>query len=251
MGARPMGPGGALKKMTNEFTTRKIEASGSLGGELKKKREEKKLSLKEASKRINVQAGYLEAIENDEYAYLPAPVYVINFLKAYSKLLDIDSVAFVKRYTTELEIRDSIKRQAAGRVKRFPFPFSVTPSRIKLLFIVAGAGLAIFYAGSRIYAITTPSKIHIIYPEHLTFETDRGSIMVRGNVTRSPALTVNGETVYIDDTGNFEEELFLSEGVNTFEFIAVSGFGKEEMSQLKIIFIPPEDSGEETEELHD
>ncbi len=222
-----------------EFTKRKIESSGLLGEEFRRKREEMRLSFKDVSKQIYIQAKYLEAIEKDDYAGLPARVYTLNFLNAYARFLGLDPTKFLKRYTTELEVRDSIRKRTLEAGKPFRFSLPVTPSRIRIVLLVLFAMSAMFYVGLQTVNVMRPPTITLYHPSHMPFETKEGSVMIRGVVRRSSLLTVNGQAVYIDDAGSFERELLLSEGTNVFELAARSSFQKETRTSLTIIFTPP------------
>lgn len=205
---------------------------------MRKKREERGFSLKEVSRAVDVQVKYLEAIEHDDYVNLPARVYTFNFLKAYLHFLDLgqDQERLIKRYGAELEVRDSIQKRATGHTNK-KFPFAITPSVVKMIVVAVVGGFILFYFASRLYGIFSPPIIYVIYPERNTTEINQGSIILKGRLEKSSALTVNGESVYIDDEGRFEEELFLSDGLNVFELVAVSRFNKEAREYLRITLV--------------
>ncbi len=228
----------------DEFTTRKLESSGSLGGEFKRAREEKRFSLKEASEAINIRTKYLEAIENDDFTQLPARVYALNFLKAYARFLGLEERKLVKRYTTELEVRDSIQERRSTTAKR-TIPVRINPFVLKVAMALLAGGFALFYVASRLYGIFSPPIVHITHPEDEVHISEQGSLVLKGAVERSSSLTVNGEPVYIDDNGRFSQEVFLSEGVNTFELVAVSRFNKETKEHIKITFVRPQEEDED------
>lgn len=64
-----------------------IELTGQLMREL---RETQGLELREISERTKIGIGYLEAIEDENFAKLPAVVYVRGFLVEYARMLRID-----------------------------------------------------------------------------------------------------------------------------------------------------------------
>lgn len=221
-----------------EFTRRKIEHTRGWGEELRKKREENKLSLKDASRSTHIQIKYLEAMENDEYEKLPARVYAVNFLLAYSKYLGLDAKKIVERYVTELEVSGSIQKKMSGEKKTKRF-FSVCPRTIRTAFFAVGGIMAVCYVFLRLYGLMSPPVIHVVYPPSVSFGTTEDLIEINGSIERGIALTVNGEPIYINEDGTFAKELFLSEGTNVFELILVNRFEKETKEYIKINRIAP------------
>ena len=75
------------------------EFSGAL---LRAVRRSKGVRLSEVSDRTKVGLHFLESIENDAYADLPAPVYVRGFVTEFAKMLDLDpervSGSYVRHY---------------------------------------------------------------------------------------------------------------------------------------------------------
>ena len=72
-------------------------------------RESQGVSLKDVSARTKVGLAYLEAIEADDFAALPAPVYVRGFVGEIAKSLKLDAAqvarTYVRRYRRYLEER--------------------------------------------------------------------------------------------------------------------------------------------------
>jgi cytoskeletal protein RodZ len=65
---------------------------------LKAKREALGFSLKDVFRRTRVSVAYLEAIENGDFCLLPESIYAKNFIKSYTRFLDIDSRLILARY---------------------------------------------------------------------------------------------------------------------------------------------------------
>ena len=62
----------------------------SIGGFLKRRREDLGLTLKELAGRTKIRSTYLESVEREDYAKLPAPVYLRGFVIEFAKALQID-----------------------------------------------------------------------------------------------------------------------------------------------------------------
>lgn len=80
----------------------------SLGQTLRTKREKKKLSLDDVSKKLCIKEVYLKALEDGHYYAFPNRVYGIGFLRTYSKFLGLDSDLMVAEFHAETsDIKDA------------------------------------------------------------------------------------------------------------------------------------------------
>lgn len=71
----------------------------SIGQSLREARERKGISLPEARQALCIHASYLDALENDDFDKLPAPVYARAFLRQYARYLDLDPEPLVEQYS--------------------------------------------------------------------------------------------------------------------------------------------------------
>jgi len=74
------------------------QSKTSLGAYLREQRESKGLSIDEASIETNIARKYIEALENDEYGFFPAEMYVTGFLSSYIEILEIDKEVVLAMY---------------------------------------------------------------------------------------------------------------------------------------------------------
>jgi len=70
-----------------------------LGHILREARETKGLSLEQVQEETRINATYLAAMENGEYAVLPSPVHVRGFLRNYARFLGLDPQPLLERYS--------------------------------------------------------------------------------------------------------------------------------------------------------
>lgn len=75
---------------------------GSLGEELRRAREEKGVSLREAEEATKIRLRYLAALEKEEFQALPGRVYTIGFLRIYASYLGLDAERLVHQLKTFL-----------------------------------------------------------------------------------------------------------------------------------------------------
>ena len=70
----------------------------TLGQELKRRREEKKISLQEMSDATRIGIRFLQAIEADDYSALPGGIYSRSFIKAYARFVKMDEEEALGRF---------------------------------------------------------------------------------------------------------------------------------------------------------
>jgi flagellar biosynthesis protein FlhG len=89
----------AERLLLKEELTREINPNTSFDGALLSKvRESQGILLEEIATRTKISVGYLKAIENDDFAALPALVYTRGFLQQIAKLLGLDSAQVTRTY---------------------------------------------------------------------------------------------------------------------------------------------------------
>ncbi|MBY5034072.1 helix-turn-helix domain-containing protein [Streptococcus gallolyticus] len=73
----------------------------SIGEVLKTARESRGWSLTEVQRLTQIQAKYLQALEYNDFAFIPDKVYARNFLERYAEVLDLDSEVLLDAYDTD------------------------------------------------------------------------------------------------------------------------------------------------------
>ena len=93
-----------------------------IGDELRAAREARHLSLSEVSERLHIRSVYLEALENENWALIGAPVYVRGFLRTYARYLGLEPEPAVQDFNETLarvpaaapERRVTVRRSRRG-----------------------------------------------------------------------------------------------------------------------------------------
>ena len=70
----------------------------SLGSYLRQERERQQVSLQEIAAATKIQYKFLEALEHDAYDQLPAPPFVVGFLRAYAQYVALDPETVLTAY---------------------------------------------------------------------------------------------------------------------------------------------------------
>lgn len=80
----------------------------SFGEELRKEREIRGISLAEIAEATKVSRRFLGAIENDDFATLPAPVFTRGFIREYARYLGLNAEEMVTRYSHFLDAQGRV-----------------------------------------------------------------------------------------------------------------------------------------------
>ncbi len=197
-----------------DFNVKRLMRTKTLGERLKKVREEAGLSLEEAEIGTQVRLKYLEAIENGQYSILPGPVYIENFLRKYAAWLGV-SEEFVIDVYRHKEQKVLKKEYQPGFSRRLPsVPKSIiTPKMVRVGAIALAVVMCLAYVGWEVAKIFSPPKLYLTSPaEDITVQDQ--SIDISGSTQPEVTLTINGQQVYLDVSGNFNETISLKEGLN-------------------------------------
>jgi cytoskeleton protein RodZ len=82
----------------------------ALGEEFRSAREARGLTLSDVAEQIHIRSVYLNAIENEEWSAIGAPVYVRGFIRTYARFLGLDAEDAVALFNQAAPA----ERQSAG-----------------------------------------------------------------------------------------------------------------------------------------
>ena len=138
----------------------------TLGEELRRKREERGITLAEISESTRIGTRFLKAIETDNFSTLPGGIFTRSFIRAYAKQVGMsedDAIALYQQQVTgstdEPQEETSGTMQASKpepptakpsappepKPRRFePVAFRQTPARTSWPTIVIGSGILLF-----------------------------------------------------------------------------------------------------------
>lgn len=223
------------------FSSRKIENPLNLGEKLKQARQAKNLSIVEVSRKINISSRYLEAIESGNFRELPGEVYAKNFLKAYTKFLELDTNEFISLFNSEHTIYNKTKGKSVNDFRRpvekiLKRNLIVTPKVFKGVIIGLLALIVLGYLGAKVKAIVTPPILVVTSPvDDVVIE--QNFIEIAGSAEGDVVLEINGQQVLADESGSFTETIDLQLGANVIEVKAVKKHGKETKVYRQIVVI--------------
>ncbi len=224
--------------------TRKAVGSLTLGEKLKKIRSDHRISLVEVSRSTRIQVKYLEALEGGSYEKLPPEVYVRGFLRSYAGFLGVPEEAILKLYDRERSIQRNLGRMDQSRFQpKLPVSFSFAfSSRYAFVTAIALVTAGFFgYLYFEFHSFVSEPRLVILEPRDGATVTD-AEISVRGETDPRADVTINGESVVVDEQGVFVETLKLASGLNTIDVSSSNRFGKTRSRSFSVNATFPEES---------
>jgi cytoskeleton protein RodZ len=104
----------------------------SFGEELRRERELREITLREVSHATKINIRYLEAMERNDFAYLPGGLFNRGFVRAYCQHIGIDADSMVNAYLLEVRSQDGGDETSRGLLRgqgsrRAAAPFAPEP----------------------------------------------------------------------------------------------------------------------------
>lgn len=191
---------------------------------LKEKRLEKNLTIEEAADATRIKSQFLELIEKGKYNDLPSSAYAKGFVLNYAEFLGLSKTQVSALFKRDFDEKKVVKVLPDGMMNDRGFPIKRIGFR-KFIFagliVVLIGGFFIFQARS------------IFFSPSITLDTpEEGAIVSReveisGKTDRAASVTVNDETVPVDENGEFKKTIILFPGEARIEVRAVSRSEKE------------------------
>lgn len=131
----------------------------TLGDVLREARSRRALTLGQVEEATKIRKKYLQALEEEDYAALPAPVYARGFLQAYAECLGIDPAFALNLYLppSSVAAREGFRPAASGIREG-----SSIPLRGFLALLLAVVGVAALF---------------FLYSQYLTFASNQGTVV--------------------------------------------------------------------------
>ncbi|HRX43760.1 MAG TPA: DUF4115 domain-containing protein [Candidatus Dojkabacteria bacterium] len=215
---------------------------------LKNKREELKKDLNRVSSDTKIQKRYLEYIENNQFDKFDSDIFACGFLKIYSQYLDLDIQKVLALYRRSTKTRPTTSKKSNILVKRDKV--KISPKLIGIITLSIFLISVIGYIGYQIYKFQKPPILTVSQPID-EYISEQETIVIKGNTQASTIVEINGNKVEVNDSGDFESEYTLKQGVNSISVIAWKESNTNQKSNvtLKVVYSPLEIAEIEEEEV--
>lgn len=151
-----------VKKGIGQQKPQHLQANGmnSIGQTLRQARENRNVSLEDASRVTKIKLDILHYLETDDFDHLAGPMYAKSFLKLYSEYLGLDSQAVVDSY---LHSQGGLRRQGLhveteAKIRaRKPPELKLPLQRIVWVVVVASLAVALIYLAKSLWPKHAPA----------------------------------------------------------------------------------------------
>lgn len=185
-----------------------------LGEILKETRIQKHLSQHEVASALLLKEEVIKALEEGDWASLPEAAYVRGFIKNYADFLGLDARRLLALHRAEYDERKYLKRPAKTRRRLMFTPNLIVPTTVALAIIVFLAYLILQYT-----SILSAPRLEIYSPRD-DITTTATVIEISGETEKDTTVSIDGQLVKVDESGNFNYQMKLKDGKNVIEIIA-------------------------------
>jgi len=167
------------------------------GRRLRTLRESRKLDIERVAAQLHLQRHVVEAIEGDHYERLPAPVFVVGYLKNYARLLGADPTPIIAAYRHLVPAREI----SLGPALSDPNESSTGSGRwiwfVGILLVGAAAGMATFWLRGQ-----NDPGLQSDRPAPSGDVTDPASIAAPATIRDASKVAANSATTPSSETGS-------------------------------------------------
>ena len=218
------------------FRKKKISHLPDLGRHLKRLRQNKKISLIEAEATTKIKIQHLEAMENNRLSALGEPIYAQGFLRHYLDFLGA-SEKIKMEFLQNIRWRRSLLTNDFSQIDKLKKnPVFITPK------ILAASGLVIVVLGLAAYiaiAVNNFSRPPLIaLDQPMEFKTRYERMSLSGSVEAAAFLKINEEIVPVEQSGRFQQNIKLKNGLNEIELTAANRLNRQTKKLVKILYEP-------------
>ncbi|KAA6183311.1 helix-turn-helix domain-containing protein [Thiohalocapsa marina] len=143
----PNPPSDIASTLSDEPSAPAPNASEGPGATLARARAARRLSVVRIATELRLTPEVVEALEHDDYARLPSPVFVAGYLRSYARLLDLDPQPIVTRFHQRHPDAEPPLPRVVAEVKGQMKPRSGTPWLLALLLALVAGGGYIWWSG--------------------------------------------------------------------------------------------------------
>jgi len=215
-----------------------------VGETLQLARERKGVDLYRAERDTKIRLRYLSALEDGDYAELPAPVYTKGFLRNYAIYLGLDPDDILERWREEME-----QQRTATRMAVIPPPMPIvepggrrlhlTPSMVVAGLVGVVVILFVGYIGIQLLRFAAVTPLSLTNPPDVIWQTTDASITLAGTSSPGARIHITGPGDQIFDpnasaAGAWQQKVTLAHGENTFRIVAVDRDTQRESTALVV-----------------
>jgi cytoskeletal protein RodZ len=175
---------------------------GTLGAWLRQQREARGVSLREIADASKISLRYLEALEQDRFDVLPAPVFAKGFLREYARVVGLDADEAVNLYLLtqgeaerpagdERVVATPLARRSAATPSTWGYGLLLTLAVVLFL----GVAAVLSYWASRQRAVSPPAAPEIVATYAATPRPEPPAATAAADIVAEPTATATPSSV--------------------------------------------------------
>jgi len=207
------------------------------GSRIKQARVNQGIALRDLARELKITDKILEALEQNDFPKLPAPVYSRGFVRMCAEYLGLDGDELAKDFLNELHgAQEKVEQKITPQqLRSFHRPFFVVTPRVTA--IVAGVlvvSIALGYLFFEVRGFTRAPSLALSSPQN-NAKINSNNVLVKGKTDPTAEVKINGEKTFVKSDGTFEENVGIGPGANKISVSAKSIGGKERVVEREIL----------------
>lgn len=196
--------------------------------------EKKGLGREKLADATGIPNRFVSAFLEGEPAELPAAPYVRGYLKKIAGVLELDADELWRMHE-----RESAPRQSGAMDLLPQNRFAIAPANKLIMSVVVLIIATLIYAALGAGKLIGIPKLTVTIPANETSIATSASATIEGLLGNpEDTLTINGEVVYVDETGAFKKTFPLEKGLNNFDIAAKRFLGKTITVTRQVVYTP-------------
>ena len=210
----------------------KGERINEVGERLKRARAAQHLELQDISIELHIPLKQLVALEEGDYSVFSAELYARGAYIAYAKYLGIETDMSSRAFLRAL----SSVRERIPLTLHTPATFFERLIHPKIILSAGGIFLASIVGGYIAWQLQSFWRLpDLTIDGELSRSTSERTMSITGKAEERSQLTVNGETVLLQEDASFSVPLILHMGMNTVRLEVKNSAGRVRTKQLFLL----------------
>lgn len=199
--------------------------------------------VEKVSKETGISERFIRLLLEEKFEKLPATPYLHGYIMKIADTLDLNGEKIWNNY-----FKNNQYLRRSGRSDRLPenrFASSLINKKVLIGVIIVVAVVAYFLIRAASgFDISQTLSISNLNEDAVT--TNDSTYIIRGEVDSSYQLSINQESVFPEENGNFSFSTNLSPGFNTIIFRVKGPLGREDKITRQIFYQPLENTENKT-----
>jgi len=116
----------------------------TIGTRLRAARKQRSLGIEDVARDLHLDIAIIEAIESDNQAALPAPIFVQGYLRSYARLVDLPAEELVRSYGAQAVQPPQLS--VGTKIRRSPRNHLLTTRHLRNIVLVILAAILVWLA---------------------------------------------------------------------------------------------------------